>query len=228
MTESRVHFPWHRAPERAKSSKDMSSESDNRTPESDIPSGGTNGGDGAGDPSLDEGISVPIEAADASPEVQLADAEARLQAAEEQLAQEHDRLLRAAADLDNFRKRAAREREEIQKFGNERLLKDLVPILDNLDRALAAATEPSPLADGVNLVRRMFEEALAKHGVEIESALGKPFDPRRDEALAQVPDGSVDPGTVVHEHGRAVFLHGRLVRPAMVAVATPVPAGDGG
>jgi molecular chaperone GrpE len=179
------------------------------------------------DPGAEE-VSVPVEAADASPEVQLADAQARLAAAEEQLAQEHDRLLRAAADLDNFRKRAAREREEIQKFGNERLLKDLVPVIDNLDRAIAASTESGPFADGVKLVRRMFEESLAKHGVEIVSALGKPFDPRRDEALAQVPDGSVEPGTVVHEHGRAVFLHGRLVRPAMVAVATAAPAGDGG
>jgi molecular chaperone GrpE len=206
----------------------MSSDTPNRPPDSELPASGDDGANGSGgDPHADE-VTIPVEAHDASLEVQLADAEARLRAAEEQLAQEHDRLLRAAADLDNFRKRAAREREEIQKFGSERLIKDLVPVLDNLDRAIAAATDTSPLADGVRLVRRIFEEALAKHGVEIQSALGKPFDPRRDEALAQVPDGSVEPGTVVHEHGRAVFLQGRLVRPAMVAVATPVPAGDGG
>jgi len=199
----------------------MSSEIENRSPERET----TNGdGEGAGH----EEVTVPVEAHDASPEVRLADAEARAQASEEQLAQEHDRLLRAAAELDNFRKRAAREREDVQKFGNERLLKDLVPVIDNLDRAIAAAAEPGPLADGVKLVRRMFEEALAKHGVTIESALGKKFDPNRDEALAQVPDASAEPGTVVHEHGRAVFLNGRLVRPAMVAVATPAPAGDGG
>jgi molecular chaperone GrpE len=204
----------------------MSSDTENPPPESETETG-PSGPDGAGEPDPDE-ISIPVEASDASPEVQLADAEARARSAEEQLAQEHDRLLRAAADLENFRKRAAREREEIQKFGVERLLLDLVPIIDNLDRALAAAAESDPLAEGVKLVRRMFEEALSKHGVTIESALGKQFDPRRDEALAQVPGAAADPGTVVHEHGRAFFLHGRLVRPAMVAVSTPVPAGDGG
>ncbi|HET7753386.1 MAG TPA: nucleotide exchange factor GrpE [Anaeromyxobacteraceae bacterium] len=201
----------------------MSSETDNRPTDGEFPQSG----DGADDTRPDE-VSVPIEAADAGPEVRLADAEARLKAAEEQLAQEHDRLLRAAADLDNFRKRAAREREEVQKYGNERLLKDLVPVLDNLDRAIAAAPATDPVVEGVKLVRRTFEDALAKHGITIESALGKRFDPNRDEALAQVPDPAAEPGTVVHEHGRAVFLSGRLIRPAMVAVATSVPAGDGG
>lgn len=189
------------------------------------------GASGDGQSRPDE-VDVPIEGSDsADPETRAAAAETRARAAEEQLAAEHDRLLRAVADLDNFRKRAAREREEVQKYGSERLLKDLVPVLDNLDRALAATQEAGPLADGVKLVRRLFEEALGKHGVTIESALGKRFDPNRDEALAQVPDPSAEPGTVIHEHGRAVFLHGRLVRPAMVAVASapgPIPSGDGG
>ncbi|HEY6105014.1 MAG TPA: nucleotide exchange factor GrpE, partial [Anaeromyxobacteraceae bacterium] len=141
------------------------------------------------------------------------------------------RFLRAAADLENYRKRAAREREEAQKFANERLLKDLIPVLDNLERALAAAPEGDPMAKGVKLVLRAFEEALGRHGVKGFSALGQPFDPRLHEAVMQVPSGDQPPGTVVVEHGRGFLLNDRLVRPAMVGVTvtgTGEPGAAGG
>jgi molecular chaperone GrpE len=141
----------------------------------------------------------------------------------ERLKEEHERLLRAAADLDNYKKRAAREREEIQKFGNERLLKDLFPVMDNLDRALAAASADDPLAAGVKLVRASLEQALAKHGVSAFSALGEKFDPALHEALMQVPTREKPPGTVVLEHARGFKLNDRLVRPAMVGVAVEPP-----
>jgi molecular chaperone GrpE len=148
----------------------------------------------------------------------------------ERLKEEHDRFLRAAADLENYKKRAAREREEAQKFANERLLKDLIPVLDNLERALAAAPEGDPLAKGVKLVLRAFEEALGRHGVKGFSALGQPFDPRLHEAVMQVAaSGDQPPGTVVLEHGRGFLLNDRLVRPAMVGVAVgpdPSPPAD--
>ena len=138
----------------------------------------------------------------------------------EKLKEEHDRYLRAAADLENYKKRAVREREEVQRFGNERLLKDLIPVLDNLERALAAAPEGDPLAGGVRLVLRGFEETLARHGIKSFSAMGQPFDPRLHEAVMQVPvSGEQLPGTVVLEHGRGFLLNDRLVRPAMVGVA---------
>jgi molecular chaperone GrpE len=156
----------------------------------------------------------------------LASLEAQLDLAQEKgretfarLKDEHDARLRAAADLDNFKKRAQREREEIQKFGSERLLKDLLPVVDNLDRALAAAPQGDPMAKGVELVRKGLEEALLRHGVEAFSALGKPFDPRVHEALAQLDVPGAEPGSVVAEHGRGFLLHGRLLRPAMVAVS---------
>jgi molecular chaperone GrpE len=164
----------------------------------------------------------------------------------EKLKEEHDRYLRAAADLENYKKRAVREREEVQRFGNERLLKDLIPVLDNLERALAAAPEGDPLAKGVKLVLRSFEETLGRHGIKSFSAMGQPFDPRLHEAVMQVPaSGEHSPGTVVLEHGRGFLLNDRLVRPAMVGVAVapgadasspagagtaepePGPAGDG-
>ncbi|HYQ81020.1 MAG TPA: nucleotide exchange factor GrpE [Anaeromyxobacteraceae bacterium] len=144
----------------------------------------------------------------------------------ERLKEEHDRFLRAAADLENYKKRAARERDEAQKFANERLLKDLIPVLDNLERALLAAPEGDPLAKGVRLVLRAFEEALGRHGIKAFGALGQPFDPRLHEAVMQVvASGDQVPGTVVLQHGRGFLLNDRLVRPAMVGVAVaPAPA----
>jgi molecular chaperone GrpE len=141
----------------------------------------------------------------------------------EKLRDQHDRLLRAAADLENYKKRAQREREEIQRFGIEKVVKDLLPTLDGLDRALAAAKGDDPLAEGVRLVKATLEAALARHGVQGFSALGAAFDPASHEALMQVPTAEQAPGTVVLEHARGFRLHGRLIRPAMVGVAIAAP-----
>lgn len=140
----------------------------------------------------------------------------------------HDRWVRAAADLDNYKKRALKEREEVQKFGVEKLVKDLLPVLDNLDRALAAAAADDPLVAGVKLVRTTFEQVLGRHGVKGFSALGQHFDPALHEALMQVPTADAAPGTVVLEHGRGFTLNERLVRPAMVGVAVALPQGSPG
>lgn len=145
----------------------------------------------------------------------------------ERLKEEHERLLRAAADLENYRKRAAKEREEVQKFGIEKVLKDLLPVVDGLDRALAAAPPDDPLADGVRMVRATLEQSLGKHGVRAFSALGERFDPAIHEALMQVPTRDEPPGTVVVEHARGFKLHDRLVRPAMVGVAVEPPPPEG-
>jgi molecular chaperone GrpE len=144
----------------------------------------------------------------------------------EKLREEHDRLLRSVADLDNYKKRAAREREEMQKFAVEKLLKDLFPVVDNLDRALAAAPEGDPLSGGVKLVLKSLEDALARHGVKSFQAMGETFDPRVHEAIMNVPAGDVPPGTVVLQHGRGFTLHERLVRPALVGGAAPPAGGD--
>lgn len=145
----------------------------------------------------------------------------------DRLKEEHERFLRAAADLENYKKRAAREREEVQKFGIERVLKDLLPVVDGLDRALAAASPDDPLADGVRMVRASLEQALARNGVQAFSALGQKFDPAAHEALMQVPTADQPPGTVVLEHARGFRLHDRLVRPAMVGVAVAPPRTEG-
>jgi molecular chaperone GrpE len=107
------------------------------------------------------------------------------------------------------------------------VLKDLLPAVDGLDRALAAVPEGDPLADGVRLVRASLEQALAKHGLKGFSAMGQPFDPAHHEALLQVPSADQAAGTVVLEHARGWRLHDRLVRPAMVGVAIAPPPPDG-
>jgi molecular chaperone GrpE len=137
----------------------------------------------------------------------------------EQLREEHDRLLRTAADLENYKKRAARERDEIQRYGNERLVKEILPVLDALDRALAAAPAGDQLAGGVEMTRRLLEEALARFGVKAFSAKGERFDPRVHEALMSMATSEYLPGMVVEEQQRGFFLHDRLIRPAAVVVS---------
>jgi molecular chaperone GrpE len=143
----------------------------------------------------------------------------------DRLKEAHERMLRAAADLENYKKRAQREKEEVLKFGVEKLVKDLLPVLDNLDRALAAAAPDDPLVAGVTLVRASFEQVLARYGVKGFTAMGEPFDPALHEALMQVPTAGKPAGTVVLEHARGFTMNDRLVRPALVGVAVAPEAG---
>ncbi|RLB59119.1 MAG: nucleotide exchange factor GrpE [Deltaproteobacteria bacterium] len=142
-----------------------------------------------------------------------------------------ERMLRALADVDNQRKRLARERQEIIKYGQEGLLRDLLVPLDNLERTLAHVPgdndDPAVVAlrDGLAMVIKQFEDALARHGLQPFSALGKPFDPQRHEALQQVEDAECEPGTVIGEIHRGYLLHDRLLRPALVNVACAPAAG---
>ena len=184
---------------------------------------GQGGGAAAeGDPPVAEEGTPPEAAGDGERQAlqaQLDLSQALARETQKKLEEAHDRWLRSAADLENYRKRAQKERDEVQKFGVEKLVKDLLPVLDNLDRALAAAADDDPLVAGVRLVRSSFEQALARHGVKGFSALGQPFDPAQHEALMQVPTAEAAPGTVTVEHARGFTLHDRLIRPAMVGVA---------
>lgn len=146
----------------------------------------------------------------------------------EKLKEEHERALRAQADLENVRKRAGKERDEHAKFSQEKLLRDLLPVLDNLDRALEHAASSSGsegLTSGIRMTRKLLEEVLARNGVRAVEALERPFDPRLHEAMQSV-ESPAPPGTVVAEMVRGYTLHDRLLRPAMVVVsraASPSP-----
>jgi molecular chaperone GrpE len=141
--------------------------------------------------------------------------------AEEPQQPEDDRLLRLAADFENFKKRAARERQEYVQLANERLIAELIPILDDLERALSAAEqhEEAQLEDGVRLVHRALAGLLARNGVAPIETDGK-FDPHVHEALLSQPSESEE-GSVLDVVQKGYKLGDRVVRPARVVVAAP-------
>lgn len=137
-----------------------------------------------------------------------------------------DRLARVSADFDNYKKRQTREKDDAIKFGNEKLFKELLPVLDNLQRALGTApAEGGAFVDGVKLVAKQLEDAFAKFGVSGFDAYGKPFDPNKHEAVGSRPDGQVPAQHVCEEYQRGYMLHDRLLRPALVIVSSGPPAG---
>lgn len=146
-----------------------------------------------------------------------------------ELEAQQDRYLRTVAEFDNVRKRSAREREEYTRYANESLLRDVLPVLDNLDRALQAARSgpPTSLTTGVELIQRELLRVLEKYGVSTFDSVGQPFDPERHEAIARVPSADLPDMTVAAETARGYLLHGRVLRPAMVTVAvTPEDPGS--
>jgi molecular chaperone GrpE len=148
--------------------------------------------------------------------------EADLAAAREEARQNHERWLRERADLENLKKRAARERAETVRFANENLLKDLLPVVDNLERAVEHAQgggNGQPLVEGVALVLKALLDVLERHGVTRVAAKGAAFDPAHHEAVAHVESGEHEPNSVVEEHQAGYLLNERLLRPALVSVA---------
>ena len=141
-------------------------------------------------------------------------------------ADEHwDRLLRTTADFDNFKKRAAREKQDAIKFANESLLQKLIPVLDNFDMALAAAQTSGKgeavqsLQTGVNMIYQQLKSALTEAGLEEVDAADKPFDPNLHEAVSQKETAEVPEGQVVQQLRKGYKFRDRLLRPASVVVA---------
>ena len=131
----------------------------------------------------------------------------------------HDRLLRTAAEFENFKKRTKKEADEASTRGREQLLKELLPALDNLARALQHAPAGDPLAVGVMQTEKQLLQALEKFGVVRFTAVGKPFDPSLHDAIQQVETAEVPPGTVAQEFASGYMIGQRLLRAALVAVA---------
>ena len=145
--------------------------------------------------------------------------------AEAAKARDHwERLLRATADFENYKKRIARERQEASKYACAPLFEKLIPVLDHFDKALAAApnaTADSPAAfhDGVSMICQQLRTALTEAGLEEIDAVGQPFDPRWHEAVSQQPMADVPEGQVIQQLRRGYKLRDRLLRPASVVVA---------
>jgi molecular chaperone GrpE len=141
-----------------------------------------------------------------------------------------DQWMRSAADFDNFRKRSRKELEDTRKAGREELLKDLLPVFDNLERAMTSAeraTEVKPVSDGLKMVLRQFIDTLGRSGITKVPTVGSQFDPALHEAIQQVETDEQAPGTVVAEVQPGYLQGERLVRAAMVVVAKPKAVVDG-
>ncbi len=135
-----------------------------------------------------------------------------------------ERLLRTAADLENFKKRASREKQEAVKYANESLMQKLIPVLDTFDMALSATQNAQTdavqsLQTGVNMVLQQLKNALSDAGLEVVDATGKKFDPNLHEAVSQAPSNEVPEGQVVQQLRKGYKLRDRLLRPATVVVA---------
>jgi molecular chaperone GrpE len=148
----------------------------------------------------------------------------QLEAAQAEATANKERFIRTAADLDNLRRRQLKERQEALQYGHENLVKDLLNTVDNLERAIDHAKESDAkdlvaLLQGVELAQRELVSVLGKHGVTVIEAEGVTFDPNVHEAVAQIEEGSVPPGSVARVYQKGYRLRDRLLRPARVVVA---------
>ncbi len=174
-----------------------------------------------------EAVSAPRGPAPAAESPETTADTARIEDLSAELIETKDRWIRLQADFENFRRRAQREREEAVRYGSQNLFKELLTTVDNLERAIEHARKGGGgnlenLLQGVELVQKDLLGLMARHGVSEVDAIGQPFDPSHHEAMAQAPDGSVAPGTILEVLQKGYKLRDRLLRPARVIVARPV------
>lgn len=166
-----------------------------------------------------ESAAAPAAQGEAAPQDPLEQAQA-------EQARLKDQLLRTLADFDNFRKRSRRELGDAERRGRDDLLKEFLPIFDNLDRAVAhaeTATDVKALTEGITLVVRQFLDTLGKLGIERVDAVGKPFDPAVHEAVQHLETSEFEPGTIAAEVQAGYRNQEKLIRPALVVVAKAKP-----
>lgn len=164
-----------------------------------------------------------------SPEALIERLKQELEEARAQAQENYDKFVRLYAEFDNYRKRVAREKAELVRYGNEELLRELLPVVDNLERALEHArrdpSNPQAILEGIELILEQVKGLLKRFGVEPIAAVGEKFDPLRHEAVGEEEREDVEPGEVVQEVLRGYMLNDRLLRPAKVIVAKAKPKG---
>ncbi|WP_249222086.1 nucleotide exchange factor GrpE [Planococcus alpniumensis] len=159
-----------------------------------------------------------VESSDQAQSEEPVDEKAQLQA---QLEEEQNKYLRLLADYDNFKRRTKKDQELAKQFRSQSLLTDLLPVMDNFDRALAVeakSEESASLLKGLEMVKKSLADAVAAEGLEEIKAVGEPFDPHFHQAVMQESDADSEPGTVLQELQKGYTLNGRVLRPAMVKV----------
>jgi molecular chaperone GrpE len=175
-----------------------------------------------------DGLLIEVDASD-SPAAKLAAAEAKVASLTQEKKDLWDKFVRAAADLENFRKRSKRDLDDARHDAKTRVLKEMLPVVDNLERAVqhAGSAEGAAVLEGVKLVLRQFTQAFERLEVKLVEADGKPFDPNLHEAIGQ-QESDLPPGTVVTVLQSGYKLGDKLLRPALVVVAkakaAPAPA----
>ena len=170
-------------------------------------------------------IADPVE--DENP---LEDLEAQLEAKEQEAKENYDRLLRVSAEFENYKKRATRDLEELRKFANQSLIKELLSVVDNLELAMNSTnghkTIDQGLLQGLEMTHREILKVFEKFNVKPIEAKGQAFDPTFHEAVMQEETDNVDENTVINELQKGYLIHDRLLRPAMVVVARPKKGRD--
>ena len=145
---------------------------------------------------------------------------AKLEEKEKEAAANYEKFVRAAAELDNYKKRAAKEKADTIKYGSEELIKDILPFMDSLDRAMDHTGSPDVEAfkDGIKLIQEQLLCCLKKHGVERIESSGTDFDPNYHEAMMQIHSDEHEENKIVNEIAKGYLLNGRLLRPSKVCV----------
>ena len=157
--------------------------------------------------------------------------EAKLEAKEKEAVETYDRLLRASAEFDNYKKRSSREMEEFRKFANQSLIKEMLSVVDNLELAMNSTNGhkaiDKDLLQGLEMTHREILKVFEKFNVKPIDAKGQPFDPTFHEAVMQEETNDSPKNTVINELQRGYMIHDRLLRPSMVVVAKPKENNDG-
>lgn len=159
------------------------------------------------------------------PALQNTDLQVRLEEKEKEAATNYDKYVRAVAELDNYKKRAAKERQDTIKYGKEEVIKDILPFVDSLDRAVEHAesnTDVNAFKEGLKLIQDQLLCSLKKHGVEKIECAGQDFDPNFHEAMLQVASDEHDENKIVNEYERGYLLNSRLLRPSKVSVCKKI------
>jgi len=170
----------------------------------------------------------PVEPTDVDSEVtaeqaRIAELEAQLEAAQQASLEERERAIRAVAEMENLRRRAAQDVEKAHKFALEKFAAELLPVLDNLERAIELADKENdtlkPMIEGVELTLKSMQSGVAKFGLVALDPTNQPFDPNAHQAMSMVPSADVSPNTVIAVMQKGYELNGRVIRPAMVMVS---------
>jgi len=155
----------------------------------------------------------------------LKEMETRLESVEQEAKEAHDRFLRVSAEFENYKKRSAREIDEFRKFANESLIREMLTVVDNLERALNSSNNDnqanSHIAEGVDMTLKEILKVFEKFNVKPIVALGKPFDPNFHQAAMREETNERPENTVLNELEKGYMIHDRLLRPAMVVVSMP-------